>query len=248
MSFAIEISDLRKTYRGAWAPALDGLSLAVKRNQFVGLLGPNGAGKTTCINILCGLVIPDSGSVRIYGKDGRKEIQEIRKTMGVVPQQIALFPEMTARENFRYIGRLYSLDETTIRERSDALLSRLGLMPHADKRIGRYSGGMKRRANIIASLLHEPELIILDEPTAGVDVQSRALIHDFLINYQKKGKTILYTSHYLDEAEILCNEVVILDEGKFVAGGSPEDLISETPDCKKLEEVFLHYTGHPVRD
>lgn len=248
---AIAISDLHKTYPGAWAPALDGLSLQVRRNQIMGLLGPNGAGKTTCINILCGLVKPDKGKVWVLGKDVQKEIQDVRRLTGVVPQQIALFGNMTAWENFRYIGRLYGLSETQINARGGRLLERLGLMPHADKRIGRYSGGMKRRANIIASLLHDPELIILDEPTAGVDVQSRALIHDFLTECHQKGKTILYTSHHLDEAEQLCDEVVIVDEGKFIVSGAPKQLIEATAritPCSKLEDVFLHYTGHSVRD
>jgi ABC-2 type transport system ATP-binding protein len=248
MPFAIEIEHLHKMYKGAWTPALDGLSLKVKKNQVMGLLGPNGAGKTTCINIICGLVNSDKGKALVYGKDCSRDKDEIRKIIGVVPQQIALFGNLTAWENFRYIGRLYGLKEQEITERGQNLLERLGLEKHADKRVGRYSGGMKRRANIIASLLHHPELVILDEPTAGVDVQSRALIHDFLVEYHALGKTILYTSHHLDEAEELCDEVVIVDEGKFVISGSPKELIASTDDAKKLEDVFLHYTGHSVRD
>ncbi|HTM67525.1 MAG TPA: ABC transporter ATP-binding protein [Flavipsychrobacter sp.] len=251
MALAIEISGLRKMYKGAWSPALDGLSLQVKKNQIMGLLGPNGAGKTTCINILCGLVKPDEGEALVFGHNVTKNIEQIRRQIGVVPQQIALFGNMTAWENFKYIGRLYNLSELQIKERAAGLLERLGLMAHADKRVARYSGGMKRRTNIIASLLHEPELIILDEPTAGVDVQSRALIHDFLVEYHQKGKTILYTSHHLDEAEQLCDDVVIVDEGKFIISGSPRQLIAQTAahsNCSKLEDVFLHYTGHTVRD
>lgn len=248
MSFAVEITDLRKHYKGAWQPALDGLSLSVQRNQIMGLLGPNGAGKTTCINILCGLVGADSGKAYVMGKDCNKHIQEIRGMIGVVPQQIALFGNLTAWENFMYIGRLYNITDNIIRSRSQYLLEQLGLDKHADKRVSRYSGGMKRRANIIASLLHEPELIILDEPTAGVDVQSRAMIHKFLTEYHAMGKTILYTSHHLDEAEELCDEVVIVDEGRFVISGSPRQLVADTAHCHKLEDVFLHYTGHSVRD
>lgn len=251
MSPAIDIVDLHKVYPGGWTAALDGLSLQVKTNQILGLLGPNGAGKTTCINIICGLVRQDRGSVSVFGADVEKDRHRIRQMVGVVPQQIALFGNLTAVENFMYIGRLYGLSDRTIKERSMYLLERLGLAAHADKRVARYSGGMKRRANIIASLLHEPELIILDEPTAGVDVQSRALIHEFLTEYHARGKTILYTSHHLDEAEELCDEVVIVDEGKWVIGGSPKQLIAQTAkktSCKKLEDVFLYYTGHSVRD
>jgi len=248
MPFAIEINKLHKMYKGTWIPALDGLSLDVKKNQVVGLLGPNGAGKTTCINILCGLVEPGEGKATIYGKDCVKDTLSIRRMTGVVPQQIALFYNLSAWENFYYVGRLYGLNDSTIKERGQNLLERLGLDKHADKRVGRYSGGMKRRANIIASLLHEPQLLILDEPTAGVDVQSRAMILQFLKEYHSKGNTILYTSHLMEEAEQICDEVVIIDEGKFVISGSPKELVEQTADCKRLEDVFLHYTGHSVRD
>ncbi|MCD6062762.1 MAG: transporter ATP-binding protein [Flavipsychrobacter sp.] len=214
----------------------------------MGLLGPNGAGKTTTINILCGLVLPDGGKAKVHGKDCVKDVLEIRRMTGVAPQQIALFSNLTAWENFRYIGRLYGLKESLITEHAGKLLERLGLEKHADKRVNRYSGGMKRRANIIASLLHQPELLILDEPTAGVDVQSRALILDFLQEYNSKGNTILYTSHLMEEAEQICDDVVIIDEGKYITSGAPKTLIAGTPDCKRLEDVFLHYTGHSVRD
>lgn len=248
MAEAIAIHNLRKTYKGGWSPALDGLSLTVRKGQIMGLLGPNGAGKTTSINIMCGLVSPDTGTATIFGKDCVKDTLAIRAMIGVVPQQIAMFANLTAWENFRYIGRLYGLSEKDITQRAGDLLHRLGLDNHADKRIGRYSGGMKRRANIIASLLHQPEMIILDEPTAGVDVQSRAMILDFLKEYNQQGKTIVYTSHLMEEAEQICDEVVIIDEGKFVINGSPKELITNTQDCKRLEDVFLHYTGHSVRD
>lgn len=246
--FAIEIVDLHKVYKGSFAPALDGFSFTVRENQVMGLLGPNGAGKTTSINILCGLTAPNSGQAHIFGKDCIKDTVEIRRMIGMVPQRIALFGNLTAWENFMYIGRLYDLPDHIIKSRAQNLLERLGLEKHADKRIAQYSGGMKRRANIIASLLHEPELLILDEPTAGVDVQSRAMIIDFLKEYHRQGKTILYTSHLLDEAEQICDEVVIIDEGRFVISGSPKGLVSRTPGSKKLEDVFLHYTGHLVRD
>lgn len=248
MSFAIEITDLHKHYRGAFSPALDGLSFTAVKNSIVGLLGPNGAGKTTSINILCGLVKPDSGRAMIFGRDCVRDKLEIRAMIGVVPQQIALFQELSGWENLMYIGRLNGLKDEVIRKRGAVLLERLGLEKHGDKRVGRYSGGMKRRANIIASLLHEPEMIILDEPTAGVDVQSRAMILSFLQDYRAQGKTILYTSHLLEEAEQLCDEVVIVDEGKFITSGAPADMIVHTPDCRRLEDVFLHYTGHSVRD
>ena len=245
---AIQITDLYKIYRGAWAPALDGLTLEVKQNCIMGLLGPNGAGKTTCISILCGLISPGKGTADIFGKNCTTDKKHIRSLIGVVPQQIALFNQLTAIENFQYFGRLYDLSEALIKKRSEVLLERFGLEKHANKRIDRFSGGMKRRANIIASLLHEPELLILDEPTAGVDVQSRAMILDFLNDYKNSGKTILYTSHFLDEAQKICDEVVIIDEGKYIIGGTPEGLVLQTENCKDLEGVFLHYTGRLIRD
>jgi ABC-2 type transport system ATP-binding protein len=245
---ALQLTDLRKQYRGALVPALDGLSFSVARGTIVGLLGPNGAGKTTSINIICGLVDADGGEAKVMGLDAGRDRQEIRRKIGVVPQQIALFGNLTGRENFRYIGRLYGLSDAMIQRRTDLLLGRMGLEGHADKRVSRYSGGMKRRANIIATLLHDPELLILDEPTAGVDVQSRALILDFLKEYHSQGKTILYTSHLLDEAEQLCEEVVIVDEGRFITQGTPRALVAQTPDSRRLEDVFLHFTGHSVRD
>jgi ABC-2 type transport system ATP-binding protein len=248
MPLAIEIQQLRKQYKGAWSPSLDGLTLNVQQGTITGLLGPNGAGKTTTINIICGLVMPDAGTATVFGKDCTRDTNSIRAMLGVVPQQIALFTQLTAWENFRYIGRLYGLDEHAITAKAGKLLERLGLDKHANKRIGRYSGGMKRRANIIASLLHEPPLLLLDEPTAGVDVQSRALILDFLQEYNKQGNTILYTSHLMEEAERICDEVFIIDEGKNVVGGSPAQLIKDTENSHRLEDVFLHYTGHSVRD
>jgi len=248
MLYAIEINNLYKQYKGALAPAVDGLSLKVKKNQVVGLLGPNGAGKTTSINIMCGLIMPDEGNVQLLGKDAIKETQEVRKVIGVVPQQIALFPHLTARENLNYIGSMYGLEKKVMRERINNYLQEFGLEKHGDKRIIHYSGGMKRRANIIASLLHDPELLILDEPTAGVDIHSRAMIIEFIIKYKQQGKTILYTSHLLEEAQKVCDEVVIIDEGKYIAGGETKELIKETNNCHSLEEVFLHYTGKVLRD
>lgn len=248
MALAIEIQSLKKEYKGSFAPALDGLSLSVQENQIVGLLGPNGAGKSTSINIMCGLIPADSGTAKILGKDCDVDTQHIRKEIGIVPQQIALFPNLSAWENFRYIGKLYGLSKKEVNEKAQQLLERLDMDKHADKRLVRYSGGMKRRANVIASLLHQPQLVILDEPTAGVDVQSRAMILEFLKEYKEQGNTILYTSHHLEEAEKICEEVVIIDQGKNIVNGSPADLIAQTPNCNRLEDVFLHYTGHSVRD
>ncbi len=246
--FAISIRDLKKQYAGAILPALNGLSLDIAAGSIFGLLGPNGAGKTTTIDILCGLLVADSGRAGILGLDAIRDTAAIRRRLGVVPQHIALYPALSGWENLQYIGRLYGLSRAEIQARGATLFERLGLTAHADKRVSRYSGGMKRRANIIASLMHDPELLILDEPTAGVDVQSRALILQFLREYRSGGRTVVYTSHLLEEAEQLCDAVAIIDEGRYIAGGAPASLVSATPGCRRLEDVFLHYTGHSLRE
>lgn len=246
--WVVEAAELRVQYPGAFAPALDGLSLRVAKGTAFGLLGPNGAGKTTTIAILCGILKAGSGKATIFGRDAFRESDATRKRIGVVPQHIALYPELTGIENLRYIGQLYGLSKREAKARAVRLLERLDLLPHAAKRVSRYSGGMKRRVNIIASLLHAPELLILDEPTAGVDVQSRALILAFLKEYCGAERTIIYTSHHLEEAEQLCDTVAIVDEGKCILTGAPSDLIARTPDCRRLEDVFLHHTGRSVRD
>ncbi len=248
MSITISVENLCKSYPGTHVPALDDLSLTVARSEIFGLLGPNGAGKTTTIKILCGLLKADSGQVKIFGLNLAQHLTEIRFRLGLVPQYIALYPALTGIENLRYTGRLYNLSEAQIHSRSTTLLERLGLEAHAGKRVSRYSGGMKRRLNIIASLLHEPELLILDEPTASVDVHSRALILNFLQEYRQLGKTIVYTSHQMEEAEQICDRVCIVDEGKMIVEGKPKELIATTEGCHRLEDVFLHYTGHSVRD
>jgi ABC-2 type transport system ATP-binding protein len=248
MSYSIEIEDLHKHYHGAENKALQGLSLRFKQGIIAGLLGPNGAGKTTTISIICGLIKANSGMAKVLGLDCRTDILEVKKKIGVVPQQIALYPQLTGWENLEYVGRLYNIPSKILKEKIHHMLKRFGLENQANKRIHDYSGGMKRRANIIAGLLHEPELLILDEPTAGVDVQSRNMILDFLRDYNKEGKTILYTSHLLEEAERICHEVAIVDEGKLIAQDSPKHLIEMAEGCSNLEDVFLYYTGRTVRE
>lgn len=248
MQYSIYIKDLQKQYPGAESPALQGLSLCFEKGIIAGLLGPNGAGKTTTISILCGLVEADEGHAEVLGLNCKGNITDIQKKIGVVPQQVALYPQLTAIENLEYIGRLYKIEKRILKDKIHELLERFGLSAHTKKRISQYSGGMKRRANIIAGLLHEPEMLILDEPTAGVDVQSRAMILDFLKHYNEEGKTILYTSHLLEEAERICHDVAIIDTGRLIAQGSPAHLIQQAVGCSNLEEVFLYYTGRPVRE
>ncbi len=246
---SIAVTDLHKTYAGALSPSLQGLSFSFAEGKIAGLLGPNGAGKTTTISIICGLVKADAGSVQVLGlqqEPGRRE--QIKRVMGIVPQQIALFPQLTAFENLVYFGNLYGFKGKTLKDKVMAHLEAFGLEKAAHKEVGKFSGGMKRRANIIAGILHEPKLLVLDEPTAGVDVQSRSMILQFLRDYNAKGNSVLYTSHLLEEAQQICDDVAIMDEGRLVVQGSPAALIGQAPDCRHLEDVFLHYTGHAVRD
>lgn len=246
---SILVQDLHKTYQGALEPSLKGLSFSFPKGSIVGLLGPNGAGKTTTISILCGLIRADAGQVQIFDLPQNAMNREtIKGLIGIVPQQIALFPHLTAIENLEYFGNLYGLKGKSLRKRIDDYLQVFGLEKNGHKQVRHFSGGMKRRTNIIAAILHQPQLLVLDEPTAGVDVQSRSMILQFLRDYNRQGVSIVYTSHLLDEAQIICQEVAIIDEGKAVVQGSTAELIAKHPECRNLEDVFLHYTGHALRD
>ncbi|SEM80433.1 ABC-2 type transport system ATP-binding protein [Chitinophaga rupis] len=246
----ITVKNLHKTYPGALEPSLSGLSFSFPKGRIAGLLGPNGAGKTTTISILCGLVRADSGDAQIFDLHQDAHHREaIKKMIGIVPQQIALFPQLSALENLTYFGNLYGLKGKPLRTKIEDYLQRFGLEKNGKKEVYKFSGGMKRRTNIIAALLHDPQLLILDEPTAGVDVQSRNMILQFLREYnQQQGVSILYTSHLLEEAQSLCEEVAIIDQGRLVMQGQPLQLIQQHPECRNLEEVFLHHTGLAVRD
>jgi ABC-2 type transport system ATP-binding protein len=243
----IEVAGLKKKYKGAHTPAVDEISFVVRERDVFGLLGPNGAGKSTTIMMLCGLLTIDSGSVRVFGLDVRRKGTEIRKQIGVAPQEIALFPALTAYENLAYFSRMYSLPGGEIRGTVNHFLETFGLMEKANTRVGQFSGGMKRRLNLIAALLHHPRLLILDEPTSGVDVQSRNMILDYLQALKSEGVTIIYSSHLLEEAERVCSRVAILDEGRMVAEGELP-LILETNGGGNLEQLFLHCTGRGIRD
>lgn len=248
MSYAIEITNLTKKYPNAEFYSLQDMNLKFPKGEISGLLGPNGAGKTTTISILCGLIKPDGGAAKVLGLDVAKDNAAILKKIGVVTQQVALYPLLSARENLYYIGSLYAIPKAILNKKIDNLLDRFGLLSNADKQVKNFSGGMKRRCNIIAALLHEPELLILDEPTAGVDIHSRTMILEFLKEYNQAGHTILYTSHLLEEAERLCTNVAIVDGGKCIVQNKLELLKQSVPSVNNLEELFLHYTGRSLRE
>lgn len=205
--------------------ALDGLSLTVARGTVFGLLGPNGAGKTTSISIAVGLLSPDSGTVDLDGL-GSPIDPAIRRRIGVAPQSIALYDELTAIENLDFFATLYELDRPTRRARCAELLARVGLTDRARDRVRGYSGGMKRRLNLAAALIHDPPLVLLDEPTAGVDPQSRNAILDLVRSLRDEGRTVVYTTHYMEEAQRICDRVAIVDQGRVLAEGTVDELTS----------------------
>jgi ABC-2 type transport system ATP-binding protein len=243
----IQVSDVTKVYPGASQPAVDRLSFAVGEGEIFGLLGPNGAGKSTTLMMLSGLLKIDSGHVRVFDWDAAENGSAIRRRIGVAPQDIALFPNLTARENLVYFCRMYGIPGAAIRDAVDRYLEAFGLIDKAGMRVLHFSGGMKRRLNLIAALLHRPRLLILDEPTSGVDVQSRNMILDYLRQLQADGVTILYSSHLLDEAEKICTQFAIIDEGRLIAAGTLAEMLA-AGENDNLEQLFLHLTGREVRD
>ncbi|MCP8308665.1 MAG: ATP-binding cassette domain-containing protein [archaeon] len=240
----IVIDKLVKKYE--YTIAVNGLSLEVKEGELFGLLGPNGAGKTTTINVLCGLLKPTSGSVSVGGYDVTKESFKIKELIGVCPQDTAVYSYLTGRENVELFGNLHTMPKDKIKKNSDELLNKLGLLEDANRRAGRYSGGIRRRLNIAMALVQDPKIVFLDEPTVGMDVQSRHAVWDFLRELKKRRKTIILTTHYMEEAEELCDRVGIIDHGKLIALGSPKQLKDDFR-AKNLEEVFINLTGRSIR-
>ena len=222
--------------------AVDGVSFTIAPGEAYGLLGPNGAGKTTTISMLCGLLEPDTGEVRVAGNDMGADPKTAKATIGYVPQDLALYPDLTAHENLSFFGRLYGLRGATLRERVDEVLGVVGLVERGDDRVGTYSGGMKRRVNIAAGLLHRPRLVVLDEPTVGVDPQSRNAILESVAALSDAGTSILYTSHYMEEVERLCDRVGIIDSGRMVAEGTRRELVASIGERDRIE---LSVDGDP---
>lgn len=243
----LEAIDLRKRY-GTRA-VVEGVSLHVGAGEIVGLLGPNGAGKSTTVAMLCGLVAPDGGRVAVAGSaEGPHADADLKRRIGLVPQEISLYEDLPARDNLRLFGALYGLRGTRLKERCEAALEGVGLADRARDKPASFSGGMKRRLNIACALVHEPDLLILDEPTVGVDPQSRNAIFDHLERLRDQGKALLYTTHYMEEAERLCSRIVVVDQGRVVAQGSQDELRREHPTARGLEDVFLALTGRQLRD
>ena len=242
---AIVIDNLTKKFEDV--TAVDGLSLTVEKGELFGLLGPNGAGKTTTINVLSGLLKPTRGSVSVGGYDVEKEPSEIKELIGVCPQDTAVFSYLTGREYIELFGNLHAMPKEKLKKKTDELLEKMSLVSDAKRRVGKYSGGMRRRINLIMALVHDPEIAFLDEPTVGMDPQSRRAVWDFIKELKKENKTVILTTHYMEEAEELCDRVGIIDYGKLIALGTPEQLKAKF-EAKNLEEVFIQLTGRRIRE
>jgi ABC-2 type transport system ATP-binding protein len=244
----IVVKDLFKKYKASGEVALRGISLTVQQGEFLGLLGPNSAGKTTFTSIVCGLINPTSGSVTIFDTDVTASMSSIKRRMGLVPQEIALYSGLTVKENIWFYGHLMGYHGENLKRRADELIDIFNLGEHLSKLVLHCSGGIKRRVNLISGIIHDPELLILDEPTLGVDIQLREMIFEYLMALNRKGTTIIYTTHYMKEAELLCSRVNIIDHGMLIADGTPAALIEGNSGCEDLGQVFLKLTGRDLRD
>lgn len=230
--------NLSKSYKEV--KALTDVSLNIQKGELYGMLGPNGAGKTTTISILSSLLKPDDGEIFYEEKSLHKNLSECKKLIGVVPQEIALYEDLTASENLKFWGTMYGIKGKLLQNKSDELLEFLGLADRKNHKIKTYSGGMKRRINIAAALLHDPKIVFMDEPTVGIDPQSRNLIFEVIEELHSRGLTMIYTTHYMEEAERLCDRIGIIDEGRIIAEGSLDEL--KTNSSIK-EEIHLKYSN-----
>lgn len=244
---SIIIRNLCKKYVSATDFALKDVSFSVRKGEIYGILGPNGAGKTTLLSILFGSIRPTSGSFSICNLTYWRNANEIRYKLGVVPQEYALYPTLTARENLQYFGSLYGQKGKELHHKINEALARVELSEVADQKIQHFSGGMKRRINLLAGILHQPEVLFLDEPTVGVDVMSKRIIIDYLSELNSQGMSVLYTSHHLQEAQNFCHRVGILQQGRLLTENTPEALIRHT-QTNNLEEVFIHLTANNNAD
>ncbi|NLD37060.1 MAG: ABC transporter ATP-binding protein [Desulfatiglans sp.] len=244
----IEVNNLLYTYPGSSVPALKGISFNVEKGEVFGLLGPNGAGKTTTLSILSTLIQPQTSKVHLCGIDVSTHAKFVRRVIGFVPQEIALYPTFTIKENLIFFGRLCGLWGKMLRNRLAECLEAVDLVNRGDSLVKHISSGMKRRINIATALMNSPQVLLLDEPTVGVDTQTRKLIFEKLKRLKENGMTMIYTTHYMEDAEQLCDRIIIIDNGECIAEGPPGRLIAENPECKNLEDLFLSITGKQIRE
>ncbi len=243
----IVLENVCKKYRSSDYFALDNIDLKIGKGTVFGLLGPNGAGKTTLISILCGILEPTSGAVSFFQNGISVSSKDTKPVLGFVPQDFAFYQELTPRQNLDYFGAMYNLADPVLKHRAKELLAVLGLEKYADKKVETFSGGMKRRVNLAIGIIHQPTILFLDEPTVGVDVQSKTAILKYLTKLNESGTTIIYTSHHLTEAESFCKEIALIDHGKIVAHGETQLLLKRNR-AENLESLFIELTGEDFRD
>ena len=241
-TFALEVIHLGKRYKGVSKDVLADLNFNVKKGEIFGLLGPNGAGKTTTISILATLIKPSRGRVLISGVDVVKQPVKARQHISLIPQEIALFPTLTGRENLCYFGTLYGLGKKELAQKIPEVLDLFELNEFSNRQVKKCSGGIQRRFNIACGILHDPALILLDEPAVGMDIHSRNAMLDQIQHLSRKGSSLIYTTHYMEEAQKICSRVLIMDKGVCLAEGRPEDLIRGNDNCCNLDELFLTVT------
>jgi ABC-2 type transport system ATP-binding protein len=242
------VKDLQKSFKDL--KAVNGVSFTINKGEIFGLLGPNGAGKTTTIRMLSTVLEPDSGDIIISGHSIKNEAETIRSIIGVCPQELALYEDLSAYDNMVFFGRMAGLGGKEANDQAMKNLKLMGLENRAKGKVAKFSGGMKRRINLAIALMGDPELLFLDEPTVGIDPQSRNNIFENIQGLQKRGLTVLYTTHYMEEADRLCNRIAIMDGGQIIALDTSHNLKSQigSPDKVTLEDVFLKLTGRSLRD
>ncbi len=249
---AVQVTDLVKTF--GQHEAVKGVSLSIGEGEIFGLLGPNGAGKSTTINMMCGYLAATSGDTLVDGVSVRKESRKVKRMLGVVPQEIALYKDLNALENLEFFGQIYGMSSKERKTRAAEVLQFVGLYDRRKETLKKFSGGMQRRINMAVAMLHQPRFLLMDEPTVGVDPQSRENIFETIEKLRDQGTTILYTTHYMEEAERLCNHIAIMDEGRVIAMGTLEQLLAlrdqnrEVARPHGLQELFIQLTGKTLRD
>lgn len=242
----LEVKNIMKKYEDL--VAVNDISFSVEEGEILGLVGPNGAGKSTTINMITGLLVPDEGTISF---DNGISFKKWREHIGLVPQDLAIYPDLSAEENVTFFAGLYGLKGKKLKQQVEAALQTVGLLEQGKKHADKFSGGMKRRLNIACAIAHNPRLIIMDEPTVGIDPQSRNYILEGIKELKKAGTTIIYTSHYMEEVEEICDRILIVDHGKIVEGGKVKEIKERYQSEEKLpslEEVFLLVTGKELRD
>jgi len=227
--------------------AVNGLTLAIRKGELFGLLGPNGAGKTTTISMLCGLLAPSAGTAQIGGYDVTTDLDQVKARIGVCPQEAAVFKFLTGLENIELFGKLHGMDRPALKERAAALVDQAGFSDAAGRRAKGYSGGMVRQLNLLMALISDPDIVFLDEPTVGMDARARRRTWDYIAALKDQDKTVILTTHYIEEAQALSDRVGIIDYGELIALGSPEELMQEHK-ANDLEAVFLKITGRRIAE